>query len=312
MGEIKIGRGLDDEIIDILKKSGIVEFYNKNKNELFLAIRNNYINIYYKGASICKANFSKKNGLTFDIHKKYIEKNIEQDYFSTKNFEDIAGKYTKIKAIIDTSYSETTGKREKTAQQELIINNNRNKAADWFCIDMEYIRQRASSQENLFGRFDIIAISKNAPHTVALIELKVGNSAIGGKSGIAKHLCDYDNYIGKEMTNDELIPQITEIIKSYIALGIELPFSKEVNKTQFNIIPQPYFIILEKNKNTLGSIKKYIFDKKGSSKYNYEKVYKNEYKNLKVKPIFLATEKKSEIIDNLLNKDLYENIESFI
>lgn len=60
---------------------------------------------------------------------------------------------------------------------------------------MKNIEQKDDSKFN--GQFDILAISKEKPHKVALIELKYGSGALGGKSGIHKHIEDFKKYQDK-------------------------------------------------------------------------------------------------------------------
>lgn len=70
---------------------------------------------------------------------------------------------------------------EKVAQQAIIIKNNLNKESNWYCVDMEYCSPGLG-----FGRFDIVAISKdknpNNKYDVSLIELKYGTGSYSGYS----------------------------------------------------------------------------------------------------------------------------------
>lgn len=69
-----------------------------------------------------------------------------------------------------------------------------------FAIDVEYEMSQTDSRQLKFGRFDIVAVSKekqkNGKYGVALIELKYGDDAYGGNSCAAaamqiyKYLCD--------------------------------------------------------------------------------------------------------------------------
>lgn len=50
-----------------------------NDNEIFTAIRNEYINFYSRGCRIIKLNFGKRNKFTEDIHYKYLLKPLIND-----------------------------------------------------------------------------------------------------------------------------------------------------------------------------------------------------------------------------------------
>ncbi len=327
----KIGRGLDGKMIEALKESEIIKLYERHKRELFLGIRNNYVNLYYNGASICKIEYQpKKKTLMFTTHSEYLEGIVQKNEINSKKYvvkndaSHIINNYKAILTIIDKNYSSSEGKAEKTAQQKLIKNSNLNCKAEWFCIDMEYIRQRENKQEDSFGRFDIIAIKKEQPHTIALIELKVGSNVIGGNSGIAKHLEDYNEYFDKKMTQKELIPQLISIVNSYIKLGIEIPFEQNLSEKDFEEKPQPYFIVVESEqlKKTESTIKKYIFSNEdNNSKYNFEAAKydtkkkkmilrnkKKDYRKLPFTPKFLLTEKNADKITDIIEDSNYENI----
>ena len=59
--EKKLTRGLDEKHLNKFKESNWFEFYKQHQDELFLGIRNNYINLYYKGMNIAKLMSLKKN-----------------------------------------------------------------------------------------------------------------------------------------------------------------------------------------------------------------------------------------------------------
>ena len=168
-------RGLSNpDFINKLKNSQFLSEVKKDKN-LVVGIRDEYINIYHNCDSLASIEFTKGEFKTtvggYYIGKKGKQTISEDEW--VKNLDTLIAN------------SELRNTNEKKAQSQLFINNNSNPEALYFCIDLEYTR----TSEN--WRFDIIAIEKAAPHNVALIELKYGSKAIGGKSGIRKHIIDY-------------------------------------------------------------------------------------------------------------------------
>ena len=66
--------------------------------------------------------------------------------------------------------------------------NNRNVESEWYCTDVEWRRPADAEHLDFNARFDIIAITKKSPYRIAIIELKYGRKAVGGDSGIRKHI----------------------------------------------------------------------------------------------------------------------------
>jgi len=265
-------RGLDDdEFADAFKKSELYQLYEAHKDELFLGVRNNYLNLYYNCDSIARITYKKEEkSIVCEIDRYYLDGNPHKDKGKkAKNLQpgEICKEYEKIK-----KYSNKRNKEEKKAQSILIINNNKNKSSNWFCIDIEYAKSyenKAEKEEaDCSPRFDIIAISKKSPHKAALIELKYGNKAIGGKSGIYKHIEDDIKFCKKGFFESQLKQEIVNIIKSLNKLDVDIPL--DISSKEFPILlaPEFYFITLNNNaKNDKASTPKqsmggYLFNKK--------------------------------------------------
>lgn len=182
----KYTRGIDNyDFLNKLNNSRILQKVRTDP-DLFLGIRNNYVNIYYLGASLAKISYI-RNDFHFSIANKYLpsyapnQKLVyDTSYTEAKLIDDI----DKIKGkIYDFQYQIQNGKNEKyekIVQQKLIQRNNQNQDSKWFCVDMEYNMQRKNKNQPNFGRFDIVAFTKTKPHRIALIELKYRCNAYGG------------------------------------------------------------------------------------------------------------------------------------
>lgn len=272
-------RGISPEFIEELDKSGLLDLYKRHEDELFLAIRNNYINLYYNCASVCKVEYHPrtKQKLYCWVHKKYLgeevtkkkEENKTIKYYQNKEPQYIIKNYEKIKENIEHVYSKYKHK-EKYIQQKLVKNTNLNKDAKWYCLDIEYIKQRNSNKEIQYGRWDIIAISKNkdedGKHQVALIELKCSEDAIKGNSGIIKHAEQYIEFIdeGKnkyKTYKEHLKPELLRIIENFRDLKIyDLHISDE---SEIADKPEFFFITLDNKRDSLlKDIRKCLFESK--------------------------------------------------
>jgi len=222
MTEKKITRGIKKDFADAFKLSELNKLYEKHKDELFIGVRNNYLNIYYNCDSIAKIE-NKQGKIICEIDKYYLDGKHYKEKDKRRKIEpvEIFKKYQKIK-----EHSNSKATDEKKSQSKLVLLNNNNNFSKWYCIDIEWVKafenQQQKDETKFNGRFDIIAITKEKPHKVALIELKYGNGAIGGESGVFKHIADFKKYKDKNYFDKQ---EVCQIIESQKFLGIDIPDS---------------------------------------------------------------------------------------
>ena len=245
----KLTRGITKEFAEAFKQSKLYELYNEHKDELFIGVRNNYLNLYYNCDSIAKIKYKKRDKkIDCEIDKYYIDGKHYNSKDKEKRYKieqkEIFKQYEVIK--MHSNYKATP---EKKAQSKLVLLNNENSDSNWFCIDVEYViafnNKAEKNKADFNGRFDIIALSKMKPHKVALIELKYGSGAIGGTSGIYKHVEDFSKFCDKGYFEGQLKQEIIEIVKSQKELGISVPVELPI---EFDVLtPEFYFITLNNN-----------------------------------------------------------------
>jgi len=268
----KITRGINKDFADAFKQSELNKLYEEHKDELFIGVRNNYLNLYYNCDSIAKVEY-KQGKVICEIDKYYLDGNHYKGSKKTRKIDtsEICKNYRTIKT---NSNGKATG--EKKAQSRLVILNNNNNLSKWYCFDVEWVKAFENKQEKdeakFNGRFDIMAISKKKPHKVALIELKYGNGAIGGKSGLFKHIEDFKKYKDKKYFDKF---EICQIIESQKFLGVDLPDSLK-NLSIMDIGGYEFYVITLNNnsENINGSSPKqtmsgYLFSDK---RWNCKKV----------------------------------------
>jgi hypothetical protein len=234
------GNNLYDVFFENFKNSVFYTgLYKKHKDELIIGVRDGYINIYYNCDSIARIENSKKEYQDFvaEIGSYYLTGESPNKKYIKISGQEMLDNYEVIK-----SNSNKRRKLEKQAQERLFIDNNMNVNSKWFCIDVEYTK----SFED--WRFDIIAISKQAPFRIALIELKYGSNAIGGKSGITEHIQDFYKF-HKNNCFEKLKPELKSIIDSLIKLGVDVPETlHDIKIDNFAKTPEYYYITLNNNK----------------------------------------------------------------
>lgn len=140
--------------------------------------------------------------------------------------------------------------QEKKAQSRLVIGNNNNPASRWFCIDVEYTKPAQKA------RFDIIAISKERPHKVALIEVKYGADSLGRKCGVREHIKDFYSFF-VENSFDKLKSELISIIQCLQELDVGLPLElQHLKEEDISSVPEFYIVVLNNKSESRGSTPK--------------------------------------------------------
>lgn len=257
----------------------IIEFAANRENDLDVQIRDNYLNIYYRGGNILRIHprsfFFDEFYFHRDVNKlrktHLIEKakNGDQSAINQWNYykeerkkmldilKEKGGIYhycEKMKAVMDVWEKELNtidiSHNEKNEQQ-LISMNNRGET-QYTVIDLEYAVSKNSNfkynggEKKVVPRFDIIAVDKTGQ--VYVIELKTGLGAIDGNSGIESHKDSFNHTIGRDDKGD-FLDEMKNLVEQ---------------KKEFGLLDK---------KTTIDERKRPIFifaysDKEGENKYN--------------------------------------------
>lgn len=253
-------RHISDDLVAKYKKSKLHDLV-KNDESMLACIRNNAIGIYYNSDRVAMVRL-KDDTLSCEISSYYLS-----DYYLT-------GTRTKSEIIFVTAdeiqrnidiikyNSAKRGTPEKKAQQYIVYQNNLSKESDWYCFDIEYRQpskvQRGSSTFD--GRFDILAVSKSAPHRIAIIELKYGRGAIGGKSGVVKHLKDFKKFSESESCKENLKREIPAILQNLKDLGYDIPEELDHTSLCFENEIEFYVVCLYEDESPKGTVGGYLFN----------------------------------------------------
>lgn len=200
-------RQLSNTFLDSLLKNyelrGLLN-YVKSDNTLDIEIRENYINIYYRGGSALKITQVDEN--KFDFH-------FDENYFKTiASLSDITAPvinsetdwkdyFPHIKQAMDFWFT-ANPKEEREFQQLVVRENNYSSIAsstDYFILDIEYDNHKNA-------RFDMVAIEwksdassrklqKGYKPRLTIIEMKYGDGAFKGSAGIIKHIKDFNHFM---------------------------------------------------------------------------------------------------------------------
>jgi len=247
---------------DLLNPEGILHpilSSVKTDQTLMLTIRNDFINVYYRGGNILEVKEFKKRktyGCSFD--KSYNKTGREMPTMpATINNQDDAKEWVValpvLKSIMNESLS-VFSKDEREFQQLVARENNFSSISnetDYFISDIEV------SESTSKACFDMIAIKwlttkhKSGNNCrIAFIEMKYGDGALGGKTGMLKHLKDIDSLI----SNNENYAKMRGVIENQFyqldKLGL-LRFNKGRDFTKVSIDPKekPEVIFILANHN---------------------------------------------------------------
>jgi len=259
-------RGLSQEFLDSLKGGLLQPVLTRVKKDdtLMLAIRDGYINIYYRGGNLLK--ITKKPGIleSYDFHfdKNYdltmgnISHNALQlpvIIINSIEVEKWISSISLLKEIMDFWFMEHP-KLEREFQQLVERENNRSSISnetEYFITDIEM------TDANIGARFDILAIKwlatgrrdgKNCK--ASFIEMKYGDVALGGISGIVKHIEDINKFLSDKINYSKILIAMTQQFNQLNELGL-INFKQCTNNTKVKINPveKPEFIFLLANHN---------------------------------------------------------------
>lgn len=297
MGKSEQVRRIDKSFADTFKDTSLFKLYKEHADELFLGVRNGYVNLYHLCNSIAKVSLTRK-GIKSEIASYYIEETPKDDYDNDL----IVRMYDTIKVK-----SKNRSKLEKQAQQTLAQLNNSNPQSNWFCVDVEY------EKPQMAGRFDLIAITKKAPHRVALIELKYGTNAYGGTSGILTHVKDFSEFLSNS-NYKTLKKDIEGILYSMTLLDVKVPDSlKGLKAEDLCATPEFYFITVNSRPSKVGAASAkqtmagYLF-KKNNPKYSAWNCKRHSQNAVEDILGYDITEKKSPFYSTILFSE--QDIES--
>lgn len=190
----------------------------REDNDLMMFLRGDYVTVYYKSLQILRID----GGNRFYIDKNYgIDPNERESW--ERYFEE-------AKTSLDAHSRKNKDKLEKEIQQRIIRENNygrKSAGTDYYIFDIEYVPP--SGREG--GRFDALAFCwptkerKNGDSLqLALIEIKVGETAISGSSGVFDHYKSTANFLDALNKNTEekeaFFNDMDEIIGQLRRLGL--------------------------------------------------------------------------------------------
>jgi hypothetical protein len=245
-------RALSGEILENLKIGSLSRLTKAVKHDetLSLEIRNNYINVYYRGGSLFRIESKKEYSISFD--KKYLNHGIDcgfepLDVSKFQTLEDYIEGIALFKREMDLWFS-VHRKQEREYQQVISRENNFSMVSndtDYFICDIEYAKNESIQEDDRVtksgSRFDMVGVKwlsnsldrrNNKSVSLAIFELKYGDGAMTGSAGIIKHFKDLDDFMSKGKHVELMDEAETQFNQKYYLGLIEITRSKKENEVE--------------------------------------------------------------------------------
>ena len=254
----------------------------QNDQTLMPAIRDGYINLYYRGGNLVRVS-EKHTGTyeaTFDENYNIAGAVLSQCPQFIQNQQDTmqwVKSFSQRKEWMNT-YFAIHEKPEREFQQVVVRENNVStvsNAGEYFIVDIEAVYAKLSA------RFDMLAIrwpagSRNsvAHCRPALIEMKYGDEALDGTSGILKHLQDMESLIANRSHYETLLESMSVQFEQLYELEL-FKFNRSKNSRPMKLAVglKPEVIFLFANHNPRSMKLKNILASPECSAYQYSELF---------------------------------------
>lgn len=263
-------RAISAEMMEALKVGGLHPLLEavQQDDTLCLELRGTFINIYYRGGSLFRVT---EKGAEYEI--KFDTNYCVYDRSLPENppIEEAAALIPRYKREMD-GWFHLHPKNEREFQQLMARVNNGSGSTDYYIADMEY-----ADAAELGARFDMVAfkwLSKGfvrkdtSKPSLAFIELKYGDGALGGTSGIEKHLQDFSSFVADPDRLRKFTRDMEEVFRQKCELGLV----RGLQEKQFRLnvdhsAPEVIFAFAEHDPDS--GILKRILNDVNESKYTF-------------------------------------------
>lgn len=234
----------------------------KQDHTLMLSIREDYINIYYRGGNILRVKEQRNGSYSAFFDNEYNKSGVGNlslpgTIENSNSARTWIASVQELKGIMDIYFSKN-GKPEREFQQLVVRENNfspLSNQSEYFVSDIEF------ADSNLGARFDILALCwlasqrKNTSNCrPVFIEMKYGDDALSGNAGILKHLQDIDALISNSGKYKVLVETIETQFNQLDELGLML-FNRVANwkKIKLDASKKPEVVFVLANHNPRSS-----------------------------------------------------------
>ncbi|MEI6454801.1 MAG: hypothetical protein WCO93_00810 [bacterium] len=229
--EILMARKLSDSFVEDFKGGSLKKILEwvKSDHTLEFNIRDNYVNIYYRGGNILRIREKAPGKYTFWFDENYKgtspPSKMEQIQGSLL-VQDWDNFFPFAKQAMDFYFADSP-KEEREFAQLVVRDNNYSGIAngtDYFIIDYEYDNHQGA-------RFDLVALewpsnavsrkqTKKFKPRLVVMEMKFGDGAFKGSAGMVKHVKDFIDFSSNPGKVSAFKREMVDLFKQKRALGL--------------------------------------------------------------------------------------------
>jgi hypothetical protein len=229
----------------------------KNDHTLVLAIRNGYVNVYYRGGNILNIKEQRQGSYLASFDAKYDKSGksmpiLPKTIQSQTDSQTWVDGFACLKEIMDIYFSKK-GKSEREFQQLVARENNNSlisSESEYFISDIEFTVPKRARLDMLAIRWLKTQRKSGKKCRAALIEMKYSDGALDGKAGLLKHLKDIDALVSDKDKYGSLLKTMKSQFNQLDELGLmKFKHSKKGIKVELSADEKPEVIFLLANHN---------------------------------------------------------------
>lgn len=218
-------RGLSPEFLADLQGGLLAPIRERvaRDQSLCLELREDYINVYYRGGNVMRVSRA-NGGYSAFFDTKYFQGVVpSMPGARLREASDVAAWLAALPTLKQAMDLAQPGE-EREVQQLILRDNNLGciaRSTDYYVCDIEYA--------NHHGRFDLVAVrwpstptarKKQDGHRLVLGEVKVGDGALDGTAGLHAHVDDVNGYLAAPGNLAAIKEEMLRVFNQKRALGL--------------------------------------------------------------------------------------------